>query len=177
MAISGSGPRRPFWPATREQRCWNHKLLNVLDKLPRRLQAEAKTLLQAIAYAPTRATAEQRRDAFAGRYRRAFPEAVATLARDWPRMVTFYDFPAEHWKHLRTSNVVESPFAAVRLRTAAAKRFKQVPNATALIWKVLLLAERRFRRLDAPERLIDVYEGRAFVDGKLVLKSVERAAA
>ncbi len=73
--------------------------------------------------------------------------------------------------------MVESPFAAVRLRTSAAKRFKQVPNATALIWKVLLLAERRFRRLDAPQRLVDVYEGRTFVDGKLVLKSLEKAAA
>jgi putative transposase len=166
-----------IWPATREQRCWNHKLLNVLDKLPRRLQAEAKPRLQAIAYAPTQAAALQRREAFAARYRGAYPDAVATLLRDWERLVTCYDFPSEHWKHLRTSNVVESPFAAVRLRTSAAKRFKQVPNATVLIWKVLQIAEKRFRRLDAPERLIDVYEGRKFSDGKLVLKSVEKAAA
>jgi transposase-like protein len=166
-----------LWSTTREQRCWNHKFLNVLDKLPRRLQAEARTLLRATAYAPTRAEACRRRDAFAARYRRAYPDAVATLGRDWERLVTFYNFPAEHWKHLRTSNVVESPFAAVRLRTSAAKRFRQVPNATALIWKVLQLAERRFRRLDAPERLIDVYEDRTFVDGQLVLKSLEKAAA
>src|SRR5438034_9156706 len=74
-------------------------------------------------------------------------------------MVTFYQFPREHWKHLRTSNPVESPFAAVRLRTAAAKRFKKVENATAVIWKTLLIAEKTFRRLDAPELLADVASG------------------
>ena len=73
--------------------------------------------------------------------------------------MTFYAFPKEHWKHLRTTNVVESPFAAVRLRTAAAKRFKKVENATAVIWKTLLVAEQTFRRLDAPELLAEVAEG------------------
>ena len=79
--------------------------------------------------------------------------------------MTFYAFPKEHWKHLRTTNVVESPFAAVRRRTAAAKRFKKVENATAVIWKTLLVAEQRFRRLDAPECLPEVGEGVVFVDG------------
>ena len=74
-------------------------------------------------------------------------------------MVTFHQFPQEHWKHLRTTNVVESPFAALRLRTDAAKRFRKVENATAVIWKMLMLAERRFRRLDAPEKLMQVYLG------------------
>lgn len=81
----------------------------------------------------------------------------------------------EHWKHLRTTNVVESPFASVRLRTGAAKRFKKVPNATVLIWKVLMLAERCFRRLDAAELLADVYDGRAFADGKAMVKSIRKA--
>ncbi len=71
-------------------------------------------------------------------------------------MVTFYQFPLEHWKHLRTTNIAESPFAALRLRTAAAKRFKKVPNATAVIWKMLMLAEQRFRKLNAPERMKQV---------------------
>ncbi|HKW92656.1 MAG TPA: transposase [Methylomirabilota bacterium] len=79
--------------------------------------------------------------------------------------MTFYAFPKEHWKHLRTTNVVESPFAAVRLRTAAAKRFKKVENATAIIWKTLLVAEQSFRRLDAPERLPEVAESVVYVDG------------
>jgi hypothetical protein len=77
------------------------------------------------------------------------------LDRDWERMVTFYQFPREHWRHLRTSNPVESPFAAVRLRTAAAKRVKKVENATAVIWKTLLIAQKTFRRLDAPELLAE----------------------
>ncbi len=92
-------------------------------------------------------------------------------------MVAFYDFPKEHWKHLRTTNVVESPFAPVRLRTAAAKRFKRVDNATAMIWKVLLVAESRFRRLDAPEQLAAVYAGQIFADGNAVTRATRRVAA
>ena len=88
-----------------------------------------------------------------------YRSAGETLVRDWERMVTFYQFPKEHWKHLRTTNVVESPFAALRLRTDAAKRYRKVENATAMIWKMLMLAERRFRRLDAPEKLMEVYLG------------------
>ena len=87
----------------------------------------------------------QAREAFARRYRPWYPKAVDVLEDDWERMVAFYDFPEDHWKHLRTTNVVESPFAAVRLRTTAAKRFKRVESATALIWKLLLVAEKRFQ--------------------------------
>lgn len=88
-----------------------------------------------------------------------------------------FDFPAEHWKHLRTSNVIESPFASLRPRTDAAKRFKNVTNATALIWKVLRAAESRWRKLDAPDLLKDVYEGRRFVDGKPITRAIGREAA
>ena len=165
------------WPEAQEQRCWNHKIVNVLDQLPRKLQGLARPLLCAIPYAPTRAEAERRREGFARRFRRTHPKAVACLEKDWERMVAFYDFPEEHWKHLRTTNVVESPFATVRLRTAAAKRFKRVDNATAMIWKVLLVAESRFRRLDAPELLAAVYAGQIFADGKAVTRIARRAAA
>ena len=99
------------------------------------------------------------REVFARRYRPWYPKAVDVLEDDWERMVAFYDFPEDHWKHLRTTNVVESPFAALRPRTTAAKRFKRVESATALIWKLLLVAEKRFRRLDAPHLLKDVFEG------------------
>jgi putative transposase len=85
--------------------------------------------------------------------------------RDWERMVSFYQFPKEHWKHLRTTNIVESPFAALRLRTDAAKRYKKVANATAVIFKMLLLAEGRFRKLNAPERMKQVFLGVQFKDG------------
>lgn len=87
------------------------------------------------------------------------------LAHDWERLVTFYQFPCEHWRHLRTTNVVESPFAAARLRTGAAKRFKKVESATAIIWKPLQVAEQTFRRLNALELLPAVYAGAQYVDG------------
>jgi putative transposase len=96
--------------------------------------------------------------------------------RDWERMVTFYQFPKEHWKHLRTTNPVESPFAGLRLRTDAAKRYKKVDNATAVIWKMLLLAERKFHRLNASERMKQVYLGVQFRDG-MEVKQEEHVAA
>jgi len=91
-------------------------------------------------------------------------------------MVTFYEFPQEHWQHLRTTNPVESPFATLRLRTDAAKRYKRVDRATAVIWKLLVVAEKRFRRLNAPELLGDVYDGAKYVDGLRVEVSAEEVA-
>ena len=165
------------WPEAAEQRCWNHKMRNVLDRLPKREQIEAKDLLRTVVYAETKDEAVKARQAFAKRYRPWYPKAVDTLEDDWDRMLTFYDFPEAHWKHLRTTNVVESPFASVRLRTSAAKRFKKVESATALIWKLLTVAEKRFRRLDAPHMLGEVYDGRKFVDGKPVSTHHGKAAA
>jgi transposase-like protein len=147
-----------IYPGALEQRCWNHKMVNVLDKLPKKLQGQAKRHLQDIVYSETRESAEIERDDFVRWCRQeGYRRAGDTLLRDWDRMVTFYRFPQEHWRHLRTTNVVESPFAGLRLRTNAAKRFKKVENATAVIWKMLLLAEQRFHRLDAPEKLMQVY--------------------
>jgi transposase-like protein len=165
------------WPETREQRCWNHKLVNVLDQLPKKVQTLARELLCAIPYAGTRAEAVKRRERFAKAFRRTHPRAVEILEKDWERMVAFYDFPKEHWKHLRTTNVVESPFAAVRLRTDAAKRFKKTANATAMIWRLLLVAEKRFRKIDAPNLAAEVYRGVVFEDGVKITKSNQRAAA
>ena len=90
-----------------------------------------------------------------------------TLLRDWDRMVTFYAFPKEHWIHLRTTNIVESPFASVRLRTDAARRYKRVEGAQAIIWKMLRVAEQAWRRLNAPELLTLVVSGVPFKDGKM----------
>jgi putative transposase len=166
------------FPTVAEQRCWNHRLLNVLDKLPLKLQAEARTLLTAIPYAASREAAERAKRVFQAW---AAKKGVAAVGRlldtDWERLVAFYAFPQAHWKHLRTSNVVESPFAAVRLRTAAAKRFKKVENATAVIWKTLLVAEQTFRRLDAPELLPEVAEGVTYVNGERANRGKEKAAA
>jgi putative transposase len=138
----------------------------VLDKLPKRLQAEGRRLLTAIPYADTREDAERQKRAFQAWCTKKGVSLVGQmLDQDWERLVVFYEFLKAHWKHLRTSNPIESPFAAVRLRTAAAKRYKRVENATAVIWKTLLIAERTFRRLDAPELLAEVAEGVMYLNG------------
>ena len=151
------GALRNVYPQAAEQRCWNHKIVNVLAKLPKRQQDQAKLMLRTIPYAPTRTEAERLRTVFTrwcGDH--SYEAASEALERDWDRMVTFYDFPKEHWGHLRTTNPVESPFAALRLRTDAAKRYKRVDRAIAVIWKMLMVAEQRFRRLKAPELIEDV---------------------
>ena len=153
------------YPESAEQRCWNHKLRNVLDTVPKKHQAEVKAALQEITHADTVRAATARRDTFARTYRRQHPKAVERLLHDWERMVAYYAFPQEHWTHLRTTNIIESPFAAVRLRTSAAKRFKRVENATALIWKTLLVVEQHFRKLNAPHLCTAVYDGVIFHEG------------
>lgn len=152
-------------PGGAEQRCWNHKIVNVLDDLPKKEQPQAAELLKAMPYAATQAECERKRDEFALRYKKTDPKAVATLMRDWERMVTFYSFPREHWIHLRTTNIVESPFSAVRLRTDASRRYKRVEGAKAIIWKVLRVAEQTWRKLNAPDLLPLVASGVRFQDG------------
>jgi len=172
------GALNNVYPDVAEQRCWNHKVMNVLDKLPKKAQAQGKLELQKIFTAESLREAENARNLFAGWCKKeSYSAAKEALERDWERMVTFYQFPKEHWRHLRTTNIVESPFAALRLRTAAAKRFKKVSNATAVIWKMMMLAERRFRKLDAPERMKLVFLGVRFEDGIEVLASLNTAPA
>ena len=162
------GALAEVWPEVREQRCWNHKITNVLDCFPKRVQPVASQYLREIPYAETKAECEKLKGRFKKQFGTDYPKAVETLERDWERMVTFYDFPKEHWRHIRTTNVVESPFSAVRLRTGAARRFKKVANATVLIWKVLMVTEKRFRKLNAPHLLSEVFEGIEYDDGKRV---------
>ena len=172
------GALRNVYPQAAEQRCWNHKIVNVLAKLPKRQQDQAKLMLRTIPYAPTRTEAERLRTVFTrwcGDH--SYEAASEALERDWDRMVTFYDFPKEHWGHLRTTNPVESPFAALRLRTDAAKRYKRVDRAIAVIWKMLMVAEQRFRRLKAPELIEDVYLGAQYADGIAIESTAEKVAA
>lgn len=166
-----------IYPDAAEQRCWNHKIINVLDQVPRKKQGPVKQWLRKMMNAESREKCEEHRDKCIKQYKRLYPKAMAALERDWERMMTFFDFPEEHWLHLRTTNVVESPFAAVRLRTNAGKRFKRVENASALIWKLLTVAEKTFRRLNAPHLLAAVAAGAKYVNGKPVHASAERVAA
>jgi putative transposase len=166
-------------PEGKEQRCWNHKIRNVLDCISKRIRSEAGEYLKRIPYAETLSECERLRDIFVNRYRKDYPKATEKLLSDWDRMITFYSFPKEHWPHIRTTNVVESPFSTVRLRTDAAKRFKKVQSATAMIWKLLQVAEKSFRCLKGHWILPDVYKEKVYVDGiaKHETKVLERMAA
>lgn len=156
---------RELHPQGEEGRCWNHKITNVLDAVPKKEHGRAREMLREMVYSESRAECEKKRDIFIHHYEKVCPKAVEKLQRDWDRMVTFYNFPKEHWVHLRTTNIVESPFSAIRLRTDAARRFKRVDNATALIWKLVMVGQRAWRRLKGAHLLADVYEGGKFVDG------------
>jgi len=163
------------FPEAKEQRCWNHRIKNILNKISTKQQAQARVLLTRIPSAKTQQEAEKlKREFQAWCRKRSLEGAAELLDRDWARMLTFFGFPKEHWQHLRTTNVVESPFAVVRLRTTAAKRYKKVANATAVIWKTLLVAEQSFERLNAPELLADVADGTEYINGKKVKKSRQR---
>lgn len=148
---------RQVYPESLEQRCWNHKMRNVLDCLPKKIRKGAKSLLLEMFLASSQKACESARKEFISRFGRDYPRAVDRLNRDWQRMVTYFKFPSEHWRHIRTTNIVESPFAAVRLRTNAAKRYKQASNATSVIWKILMLQESRFRKLTGFKKLKNVY--------------------
>lgn len=167
------------WPHVAEQRCWNHKLRYVVDAVLPTHQPDVQAAVQTIAAAASVADAERERQRVHREYRLRFPKACERLDRDWTRMLTYYQVPQEHWRHLRTTNVVESPFAAVRLRTTAANRFTKVERATAIIWRLLPVAEQRFRKLNAPDQCRDVYRGVRYADGIEVPvdSSTEKAAA
>jgi putative transposase len=153
------------WPETREQRCWFHRLGNVLDKLPQRLQPKAKRALDEIIAAATRADAEKGIAAFAAEYEAKYPKAVASLTRDQDKLLTLYDFPAAHWIHLRTTNPVESPFSTVRLRQRVTKGAGSRTKGLVMAFKLLEMAEQRWRKLNAAHLLPLVRAAVQFVDG------------
>jgi transposase-like protein len=156
---------RDVWPKTQEQRCWVHRLANVLDKLPKRLQRQAKRALHEILYAETREQAERGITQFVTDYEAKYPKAVAALQRDPERLLTCFSFPAEHWKHLRTTNVIESPFATVRLRERVTKGAGSRTKGLVMAYKLLRMAEDRWRRLDGPQLLPLVRAGVRFTNG------------
>jgi len=156
---------KKVFPKTREQRCWVHKTANVLDKLPKRLQVEAKQKLHAIWMADTRENAHRAFDLFLATYRAKYPKACECLAKDRDVLLTFYDFPAEHWIHLRTTNPIESTFATVRLRTKRTKGSGTRTACLTMVFKLMQSAQKRWRILNGSERLPDVIQGIPFVDG------------
>jgi transposase-like protein len=168
---------RDVWPETRGQRCWVHRIANVLDKLPKRLHAKAKAALHEIMRAETRKAAEEAIARFEDDYGAKYPKAVASLRRDEEQLLTFFDFPAEHWLHLRTGNVIESPFATVRLRQRVTKGAGSRQKGLLMAFQLLAMAERRWRRINAPQLVPLVRAGVAFRDGVAIECGSARRAA
>ncbi len=156
---------RAVYPETREQRCWVHKLANVLDKLPKRLQPRAKAMLHEIMHAPSHQDAEDAIAHFVGEYQTRYPKATECLTADQEALLTFFDFPAEHWVHLRTTNPIESPFATVKARTRATKGSGARNAGLAMAFKLALAAQARWRKVNAPHLVALVRAGVAFKNG------------
>jgi putative transposase len=159
---------KQVYPKTREQRCWVHKTANVLDKLPKRLQPEAKQKLHEIWMADTRQHANQAFDLFVQTYEAKYSKAVECLTKDRDVLLAFYDFPAEHWSHLRTTNPIESTFATVRLRTKRTKGSGSRAACLTMVYKLMQSASKKWRLLNGSKILVEVLKGAVFVDGIMV---------
>ena len=168
---------REVYPETKEQRCWKHKLANVLDKLPKRLQPRAKEMLREIMYAPNRDSALDEIAIFSEEYGARYPKAVETLTKDQDQLLTFLDFPAEHWIHLRTTNPIESTFSTVKARTKKTKGAGSRKAGLAMAFKLLLAAEKHWRRVNAPHLVALVKAGVEFPDGEAEMFQSEPAPA
>ena len=164
---------RQVYGSVREQRCWVHKTANMLNKLPKSVQGKAKAHLQDIWMAETKVDAEAAFDFFLQAYGAKYDKAAECLARDRERLLTFYDFPAEHWKHVRSTNPIESTFATVRQRTTRTKGCLSRNTALAMIFKLLLSARRKWRRLDGSDHLGELIQGVTFKNG---IKQIQHAA-
>jgi putative transposase len=154
-----------IWPTTREQRCWVHKTANVLNKLPKSQQSKAKRSLQEIWMAETSKEAKAAFDAFTAAYELKYEKATECLTKDRETLLAFHDFPAEHWKHLRTSNPIESTFATVRHRTIRSKGCLSNKTALAMVFKLVEAAQKSWRRLDGHNQLPKLIQGVRFTDG------------
>jgi len=164
-ALGAWAALRDVFPEAGEQRCWVHKTANVLDCLPKRLHSKAKELLHEIVEAPTRKDAGRALEVFREEYGAKYPKALAKLDRDWKALTAFYDFPAEHWRHLRTTNPIESSFATVKLRTRVTKGAGSKAAALAMAYKLLVTAQERWRRFNGHELISEVLDGVKFKDG------------
>ena len=164
------------FPSTRHQRCWQHKTLNVLDKLPKSVQPNAHKDLREIWMSPTRAAADAAMMTFAEKYAPKYDKAVDCLLKDRDTLLTFFDFPAEHWTHLRTSNPIESVFATVRHRTVRMKGALSQDTARLMVFKLVMAAAKSWRRLQGQNQLPKIIAGVTFRDG-IELTSEAKAAA
>jgi putative transposase len=165
------------FPSTRHQRCWVHKTMNVLDKVPKSVQPPVKADLREIWAAPDRATAETATGVFVEKYGAQYAKAVECLTKDREALLTFFDFPAEHWDHLRTTNPIESVFATVRHRTVRTKGALSRQTATLMVFKLVFAAAKTWRRLKGEHHLPKVVKGVRFQDGIEVVDAASQNAA
>lgn len=166
-----------FWSAirncegfeeTEEQRCWVHKIANVLDKLPKRLQPDAKTLLHEMMRAPTEADAEKSKESFEKLFSDKYPKAVECLTKSWSELITFFHYPAQHWQHIRTTNPIESSFATVKLRTKVTKGAGSKETAAVMAFKLLSECEKKWRKLRGLEEFKNILKGVEYKDGLVI---------
>ena len=154
-----------YWPSTKQQRCWVHKTANVLNKLPKSMQPKVKESLQDIWMAETKAQANTAFDACLEKFEAKYPKAMECLNKNREEMLAFYDFPAEHWRHIRTTNPIESVFASVRLRTNKTKNCGSRTTTLAMAFKLMQSAQKRWHRLRGYQLLADIIGGINFKDG------------
>lgn len=167
---------RDVWPETKEERCWVHKMANVLDKLPKKLQPKAKELLHEMMYAPDKEYCLEQMELFKKEYDAKYPKAVECLTKDKDALTTHFDFPAEHWVHIRSTNPIESTFSTVKLRTRVTKGAGSRSAGLAMAFKLLEGAQGRWRRVNAPHLVAKVRQGIVFADGAEVVQSRGRVA-
>jgi transposase-like protein len=158
---------RELYPGFREQRCWVHKTANILDKLPKSLHSKAKSAIHEIWMAESKKDANKAFDRFLKTYAPKYPKAAECLEKDRVQLLTFYDFPAEHWIHIRTTNPIESTFATTRLRTKKTRGNFSSGKTEVMFYKFINNASKRWRRLNGPDFVLQVYEGQKFEDGVL----------
>jgi transposase-like protein len=169
------GALREVFPATREQRCWFHKIANVLGALPKSAHPGAKKALAEIWNAEDKAHAFEAVKVFQAAYGAKFPKAVAKITEDLDKLLAFYDFPAEHWIHLRTTNPIESTFATVRHRSKVTRGPGSRAAGLAMAFKLIQAAQDRWRAVNAPHLVALVRAGATFRNGKLVERPDEHA--
>jgi transposase-like protein len=173
-ALGFWGALSEAFPKTRHQRCWFHKTGNVLNKLPKSLHAKAKSEINQIWMSATRKEAYKAFDAFINAYKAKYPKACECLLKDKDELMAFYDFPAEHWKHLRTTNPIESTFATVRHRTKRSKGCFSRKTILTMVFKLCQSAEQSWNRIHGFEHLDNVIKGVVFQDGIAQFKSLEK---
>ena len=167
----------PGFEKTEEQRCWVHKIANVLDKLPKRLQSDAKSLLHEMMNAPTEADSLKARQSFEKLFSEKYPKATECLVKHWSELTTFFHYPASHWIHLRTTNPIESSFATVKLRTKVTKGAGSKETAAVMAFKLLSECQKRWRRLKGHEEIKNLLKGLEYKDGIMIPREKHHEAA